>query len=300
MAKGKKTTKLRYRSITVRSLADFVDTVQMLQDEWSELEAAQTKVDDGGDAHIWFRGHGDKNWELTPKIFRTGNEITVADEDELYSEFLRRGCSLAPSLSIGWHSYFVMQHHGIPSRLLDWTDSALVALYFALKDCRQDAAVWAMNPLWLNGQTTNRYALVEPNNDPVAAAFMVPEIHAILKGSKGMGAAPLLCIAVRPPWVSTRMVAQRSLFTLHGPDDLPIETYPVVGKDSPICRIVVPVEYRNDVMAGLRACGIAETSVYPDLDGLAKELVTEYGGLDLPKRADRRLPKRKTKTRSGK
>ena len=51
-----------------------------------------------------------------------------------------------------------------------------------------------------------------------------------------------------------------------------------MGKDSPICRIVVPVEYRNDVMAGLRACGIAETSVYPDLDGLAKELVTEYGG----------------------
>lgn len=300
MARNKKTTRPHYRSLTVRSLADFVDSVQMLQDDWSELEAVQTQRDDGADAHIWFRGHGDKDWELTPKIFRTGNEITVTDEDELYGEFLRRGCSLAPSLSAGWHSYFVMQHHGIPSRLLDWTDSALVALYFALKDCRTDAAVWAMNPLWLNGKTTNRYALVEPSNDPVAAAFMVPEIHAILTGSKGTSGAPLLSIAVRPPWVSVRMVAQRSLFTLHGPEDLPIETYRFVRRDSPLCRIVIPLVYRNDVIVGLRACGVTETSIYPDLDGLAKELVTEYGGLDLPKPKGHRSQKREAKSRRNK
>src|SRR5580700_59641 len=148
MAKNKKAVRLRSRSMTVRSLADFVDAVQMLQDDWSDLEAAQTQRDDGADAHIWFRGHRNKEWALTPKIFRSGNEITVADEGELYGEFLRRGCSLAPSLSAGWHSYFLMQHHGIPTRLLDWTDSSLVALYFALKDCGTDAAVWAMNPLW--------------------------------------------------------------------------------------------------------------------------------------------------------
>ena len=127
--------------MTARSLPDFVEIVQNLQDEWSDLETEQIQSD--GDAHIWFRGNANKDWELTPKIFRTGNEIGVADEDELYGEFLRRGCSLAPSLTVGWHSYFLMQHHGIPTRFLDWTDSALVALYFALKACETDAAVWA-------------------------------------------------------------------------------------------------------------------------------------------------------------
>jgi hypothetical protein len=283
MAKKMPRRRPRYRSVAARSLPDFVGVVQDLQDEWSDLEAEQSHTDDG-DAHIWFRGNANKDWELTPKIFRTNNEIGVKDEDELYGEFLRRGCSLEQSLSVGWHSYFLMQHHGIPTRLLDWTDSALVGLYFALKNCEMDAAVWAVNPLWLNGNTVNRYALVEPSNDLVAGAFMVDAVHAQLEGNREAGAAaPLLCIAVRPPWVSRRMVAQRSLFTLHGSQNLAIEKYPFVRKDSPLCRIVIPQKNREDIMVGLRACGVTETSIFPDLDGLAKELVTEYGGLDLPK-----------------
>jgi hypothetical protein len=99
MAK-KKTGGPRYRSLTARSLSDFVNVVQDLQDEWSDLEAEQIQKDDG-DAHIWFRGNADKNWQLTPKIFRTKNEISVTDEAELYGEFLRRGYSLAPSLTAG-------------------------------------------------------------------------------------------------------------------------------------------------------------------------------------------------------
>jgi hypothetical protein len=283
MAKKKTGSRPRYRSMTARSLSDFVDVVQDLQDEWSDLESEQMEKDNGGDAHIWFRGNADKAWELTPKIFRTKNEISVTDEAELYGEFLRRGYSLAPSLTVGWHSYFLMQHHGIPTRLLDWTDSALVALYFAIRNCKTDAAVWAVNPLWLNGKTVKRYALVEPGLDPIAAAFMVDAVHADLEGHKEDESSPLLAIAVRPPWVSMRMFAQRSLFTLHGSQNIPIEQYPFVRRNSPLCRIVIPVKQREDFLVGLRSCGITETTIYPDLDGLAKELITEYGGLDLPK-----------------
>jgi hypothetical protein len=75
------------------------------------------------------------------------------------------------------------------------------------------------------------------------------------------------------------MFGQRSLFTLHGFENIPIENYAFIGRDSPICRIVIPHNKRNDIMVGLRLCGITQTTIYPDLDGLAKELVAEYGGL---------------------
>lgn len=76
------------------------------------------------------------------------------------------------------------------------------------------------------------------------------------------------------------MFGQRSLFTLHGSQDLPIEKYPFAQQDMPLCRIVIPHRDRGEIMVGLRICGVAETTVYPDLDGLAKELIAEYGGLD--------------------
>jgi hypothetical protein len=279
MPKTPRTPRVRCRSQAVGSLAHFLDVVQDLQEEWSDWEEADTNSHDGGLAHIWFRGHADKRWELTPKIFRTKSRIRVFDEEELYGEFGRRGGSLMGSLSDGgWLPYFVMQHHGIPTRLLDWTDSALVALYFALKDSRSDAAVWAINPLWLNSRTVKRYSLVDPRIDEVATAFRVDAIRARLKGPKDDH--PLLSIAVRPPLVSMRMFAQRSLFTLHGSRDLPIEKYPFVQRDVPIFRIVIPYRNRGDIMTGLRLCGVAETTVFPDLDGLAKELIAEYGGLD--------------------
>ncbi len=269
---------VRLKSLMARSLSEFVDIIQELQDDWSDREATDTQSPDRGLAHVWFRGHANKEWELIPRIFRTNNEIRVEDEEELYAEFVRRGCSLVPSLTDGWHSYFVMQHHGVPTRLLDWTDSALAALYFALKNSQTDAAVWAINPLWLNSRTIDRDSLVDPNIDPLAATFRVDALRTNLQGQGNT--APLLSIAVRPPWVSMRMFAQRSLFTLHGSQRIPIEQYPFVRRNSPLCKIVIPYKQQGDVIVGLRACGVTETSIFPDLDGLAKELIVEYGGLD--------------------
>jgi hypothetical protein len=126
-------------------LSEFIAVVQELQEEWSSWEASDVNAPDEDLAHLWFRGHADVEWELTPNIFRTKNGITVVDEGELYNEFVRRGHSLPGSSADGWHSYFMMQHHEVPCRLLDWTDSALIALYFALHKSQTDAAVWVLN-----------------------------------------------------------------------------------------------------------------------------------------------------------
>lgn len=273
MPSSKRSRALRCRSVIARSLAQFVNITQALLDDWSDLENAATNWD--GLAHIWFRGHADIRWMLTPKIFRTKNDITVSNEEELFAEFVRRGGAMS-GLHDPWQCYFLMQHHGIPTRLLDWSDSALVALYFALREGKGDAAVWAINPMWLNSQTAERYGLVDPRVDLVAAAFRVDAIRAALSTSEEK--SPLLSLAVRPPIVSSRMFGQRSLFTLHGSQDRPIEGYKFVNRQAPICRIVIPKRCRGDLMTGMRLCGITETTVFPDLDGLAKELVREYGG----------------------
>src|SRR5580692_11167495 len=98
MSKNRRTPRIRCRSLTVRSLGQFVDVIQDLQEEWSDWEEEDTNSRDGGLAHIWFRGHSDKGWNLTPKIFRTKSSIRVADEEELYGEFVRRGGSLMGAL----------------------------------------------------------------------------------------------------------------------------------------------------------------------------------------------------------
>jgi hypothetical protein len=72
----------------VRSLGEYVNVVQALQYEWSDREDSDTGTVDGGLAHVWFRGHAAKEWELKPKIFRTRTAIRVVDEEELYSELL--------------------------------------------------------------------------------------------------------------------------------------------------------------------------------------------------------------------
>jgi hypothetical protein len=67
MPKKRPTPRVTCRSLTVRSLGQYVDVVQELQEEWSDWEEQDTNSKDGGLAHIWFRGHADKGWALTPK-----------------------------------------------------------------------------------------------------------------------------------------------------------------------------------------------------------------------------------------
>ena len=100
----------------------------------------------------WFRGQGNSEWPLVPKFYRECDQSRNTD-DEVREEFAQRGpafCQYAPSGDCDW--YFLMQHHGAPTRLLDWTDGALIALYFAVRDSTglTDAAVWMLDPYWLN------------------------------------------------------------------------------------------------------------------------------------------------------
>jgi len=95
----------------------------------------------------WFRGHADAEWALKPKFYRSG-PTDLKTECEIREEFITHApslCDVPPRNE--WEWYFLMQHYGAPTRLLDWTDGALIALYFAVRHNTgdRDAAVWALD-----------------------------------------------------------------------------------------------------------------------------------------------------------
>ena len=125
---------------TAPTLTEFLRIVGKTRDEWNFA-----RDDVGGP---WFRGQQRKHWPLVPNIVRIGCGNRES-EDEIREEFAIRAPALSRFETLptnDWDLYFLMQHYGAPTRLLDWTDSPVIALYFAVRDNPgyYDSAVWML------------------------------------------------------------------------------------------------------------------------------------------------------------
>ncbi len=223
---------------------------------------------------MWFRGHAQTNWELTPKIYRAPNRELVEYEDELREEFQDRAWPFLhaqiaePKTDLEW--YFLMQYFGMPTRLLDWTEGALIALYFALRREDEqpdvDAAVWVVNPFTLN-------RLIGTKKDEL---FSCRDWRALrhLPGLHSQRKLPAFPIPILPPYKSQRIAAQQGTFTMHGQSKRALDRY---AGSTRFCRkIEIDRRKASVIREQLLAAGIAETSVFPELAGLSWELVDFY------------------------
>lgn len=245
------------RPLLAGSLVEFIDHVSRLSEAWQ--------------SDLWFRGQADAAWALTPGLYRAD---TTHGELLLREEFKRRGLQLLPEKppTNDWEWYFLMQHYGMPTRLLDWSDGGLFGLYFALRknDGNRDAAVWALDPYWLNKVTGSQEVI-----------FFAPEvtIDAYLP-TRDEAELPPLPVALEPPHLLRRIAVQRSCFTLHGgrPDSLEdiLATHGEGSTGLRLEKIIIPSAAVPALRRDLSRCGIVETSVFPDLDGLSRELKWRY------------------------
>jgi hypothetical protein len=130
----------------VSALAQYLALVEKLWIAWTQRAAHI--------ADIWFRGQTDCAWALLPSGCRP--PYSDVNEHRYRHDFVLRsrpflGEATAPPAS-DWDWYFLMQHYGVPTRLLDWTESAVAALYFAAQPTspEKDGCVWVLNPRAVN------------------------------------------------------------------------------------------------------------------------------------------------------
>jgi hypothetical protein len=247
----------------VISLPEYLTTVAETLETWVDEE--------GTDFSPWFRGHHQSSWRLQPTVYRS--EFTNLSEDDCRQDFKLRAypylVNTARDPVDDWEWYFVMQHHGLPTRLLDWTESPLVALYFALREATGnfDAAVWMLDPWWLNEHTGGFDNEILWSNDPRVLNYLpVPFARGVVIPDKP--------IAIEAPYTSRRIAAQRGAFTLHGSARKPLEKHPELAKR--LVKIIVPRGNINNMKNALRSAGIRETLVFPELPGLCRELLDHW------------------------
>jgi hypothetical protein len=262
-------------TLTAESVSEFAGIVAKVRREWFDEE------DHWGP---WFRGQQRASWSLIPKLFREYGSAqrirTDGLEDEICEEFATRAPVLSGAGALGgnpWEWYFLMQHFGAPTRLLDWTGGALIALYFAVRDNPgfYNAAVWALDPFELNRRVTGRDYLVSPNQPEVNLRNM-REVAPWLPQRFGRHArVPRQPIAVYPAQVVQRMSTQQSCFTVHGSDLSGLDRLQGL-KEPLLVKIVIPSFRVREIKKELETSGIDEAVIFPDLDGLGRTVCARW------------------------
>ena len=185
-----------------------------------------------------FRGHSDKDWEIKPKAGRIPfNKIS---DLEYLKSWKRRGIEYLNKTPVDdWEWMAIAQHHGLPTRLLDWTHNPLVALFFTCNELfEKDGLIIIYSP---------GYVVIPENISPSKKRKLT---------------------LFKPKAITNRISKQSALFTIHNPPDVKIEDS--LRDTDKLEKIVVKKESKKELLSQLDHYGINYASLFPDLDGLSK------------------------------
>jgi hypothetical protein len=256
---------------TVNSVSEYLEVVERFTQEWFIAETSWGP---------WFRGQSDATWSLRPSMYRYSplRRSIRAVEDEIRQEFMVR----APSLGLerpqnSWEWYFLMQHCGAPTRLLDWTESALIALFFAVKGSKvkndTDGVVWILEPWKLNESVANIAEVIAPAAESGMVAKHVDRYKEWLpqRYSNTKSLKEKFPVAIYPTHFSRRISSQRSCFTIHGSDSNGFDHLPDKFQKY-LKKVIIPGDRKHSIEKSLAVAGVDEVTIFPDLDGLGRWL----------------------------
>jgi hypothetical protein len=228
-----------------------------------------------------FRGHRKEQWPLASALsryfraFHLDRRAWPQQEDRILRVFKRKAHQFlvqppAPDDDFQWLA--LMQHHGAPTRLLDFTWSPYVAAFFALERATGDAAVWALNPADISAGGIRRSPKSKAR--AIATSAMDPRLAGnfaryFLKGNR-----EFIWLG-EPEVMNRRLIAQSGTFVLPGALDRPMEE---IARQYPdpkgmMAKFILPAaKIRETGLRELYRMNITYATLFPDLDGLARSL----------------------------
>ena len=265
----------------IKSVSSFLKRIRQLRKKWEVRSGKE----------LWFRGESrEYDTPLRPELYRPAHgsrrirstSRLLKVERHLYEAFQRLAVQFVPDESRGddweWTAYFLMQHHGAPTRLLDWSDGALMALHFAVRNDQDDdvdAIVYVLEPDSLVSELTDHHY---PKARQIWRKYV--EAHPSLELSPDSDEDCYIPNRVKLPpspmvltydHLTRRIAAQRSQFIVFGADHGWLSDR--VSNDARwIDRIRIDAHHRVLIRQELRDSGVTESVIFPDLDGVGREL----------------------------
>lgn len=223
---------------------------------------------------VCFRGQSLAEWTLKPSIYR--GFVPPDHERELIRDFKTHASEFLSNdqrSDVDW--LFLAQHHGVPTRLLDWTLNPLVALYFACEDytITKNGKVFALNAWELN-KTSCGMLSVPSTDSEVFRDYVLPlSDRAIQRTVKAH--EPL---AVRPNYLFRRSNAQAGSFTIHGSKTQALEKTRFIRKNQQACMAQIEVngERKLNLLRELYSFGIHRQSLFQSIDSVGERVKFRY------------------------
>jgi hypothetical protein len=258
----------------VESVRELLELVQRDTRSWEQY----------GNARPWFRGQADAGEPLLPSVLRAR-----FDQVRMTLTFRNRASAFAatpPRTELAeW--LFLAQHYGVPTRLLDWTESPLLACLFAVEETlyqkspeqykSRDMGVWLLHPIELNAVSASLRDL--PN---IFTESPVLENFKFAFGTAGESFRPTeLPVAIQTRFLDIRMAGQQSCFTVHGHNRRDFEelfTSSDFAAKGYFRKYRLPRRLAPKLLGELDRLGVSFSTVYPDLNGLATQLRLRFAG----------------------
>jgi hypothetical protein len=263
------------RQVVVHSLGEFVDVVTPREPDRQTGRRRDTGV---------YRGAATASLPLLTSLDRLGGlnppHAKVDLEEHILRNFIRysRPHMDAARPHDDWEMLIAAQHHGVPTRLLDWSYSPLVAAFFATRarigeEC--DRAIWRLD--W---QAVHRKFALPP------LALLIQDLDSTLGAREKMtpwklfserNGKPFACM-IEPPSLDARSVAQAATFTLCSCTSKSFDAFlEEQGLREALTKFVVPLDAVARFRDQLDLVGIDERRLFPDLDGVASAIQRYYG-----------------------